>query len=371
MTLETTRGVFDRFSAVTVTNELTSPAEAILELGDDGALADLYRIFKPGEPFKVKLNGLARLSGRVEIRKHSGASGTGTKLTVTIRTKLSDAFYCSADPAVRVEKTSVKEFVLGQYAKLGYTEADFIFSKNAGIDLMTGLEKGQNPKTKIIDLAPIKVDAAKAQPTESVRSCVDRHLKRHHATHWDAPDGRIAVGRPNEDQEPHYSFRCLKGRAGQGNNVEQYERGLDWSQVPSSLWVYGGTSGKDVASSTIKGVSNDDDLIAAFNAHGHFYRPVVLQSEQAKTLAEAEAAARRERSMRSMSKDTWMIRTDGWTHWRSNGQQIPYAPDTVADIDIHTDVPGRYLCTGTQMVWSKAAGSRTTLQFVAKGVWVI
>lgn len=371
ITLESERGVFALWQSITVTNDMTTQNEAQLDLGDDGALEDFYRIIQPGELFVIRLNGRPRLAGRSEVRETMGDPSNGIRCRLIIRTRFADGFYCSADPTVRVEKTTIRDFVIGQYAKLGYTAADFVFNVGLDRDLMTGDKKGDPPSSGRRDLAPIKVDQAKPQPTESIRACVERHLKRFHCAHWEGPDGKIYIGQPDDEQAPTYYLRCRRGAAAVGNNCAKFTKKDDWSQVPSEMWVYGQSTGKDVAGATIKGVSKDDDLLAVFAKNKHFNRPVVLQNTEARDQLEAESMARRERSARSRDKDAWQTTTDGWTYWSDSGIQIPYAPNTVAEVNVFNAPVGRYLVMSTTLQQSLDQRVVTNLTMVAKGIWVV
>lgn len=368
ITLEGERGVFDRWQSISVTNDMMGLNECTLDLADDGAEAAFYRMFRPGETFVVSINGRPRLTGRSEVSE-SPITPEGTRVRLVIRTRFADAKYCSADPAVSVEKATFEAVARAQYAKLGYTKDDLVFAPGLDADLMTGVQTGS--KTPPVDLISIKVDAAKPQPTESVFQFIERHLKRIHCAHWEGPDGRLYFGRPNDEAEPVFTFTCRRGPESVRNNVGRATPKQDWSQVPSEMWVYGATTGKDIAGATIKGVSKDDDLLEVYGRTKHFYRPVVLQNSEAKDLKEAETMARRERSARSKDKDAFSIQADGWTYWTDGGDQIPYSPNRVAFVDVFNREPGNYLITATTSTMGISQRATTQLTLVAKGIWVV
>lgn len=368
ITIEGERGVFTRWQTITVTNDMMSFNECTLDVGDDGAEADFYRVIRPGELFSVSINGRPRLTGRSEVLE-SPITPEGTRVRWTIRTRFADANYCSADPSVSVEKTTFKAVCIAQYAKLGYTEADLVFAPGLDADLMTGKQTGQ--KEAPVDLISVKVDAAKPQPTESLKQFIDRHLKRIHCAHWEGPDGKIYFGRPNDEADPMFTFTCRRGPERVRNNVGRATPKQDWSQVPSELWVYGESTGKDVASAAIKGVSKDEELLEVYGRTKQFYRPVVLQNSEAKDLKEAETMARRERSARSKDKDAFSVQADGWTYWTDAGDQIPFSPNRVAFVDVFNRDPGNYLITSTTSTMGAAQRAMTMVTMVAKGIWVV
>lgn len=368
ITIEGERGVFSRWQSITVTNDMMGFNECSLDVGDDGAEAAFYRTIRPGELFVVSINGRPRLSGRSEITE-SPVTPEGTRVRWVIRTRFADAKYCSADPAVSVEKATFEAVARAQYAKLGYSGSDLVFAPGLDADLMTGKQTGS--KAEPVDFISIKVDAAKPQPTESVYQFVERHLKRIHCAHWEGPDGKIYFGRPNDAADPMFFFTCRRGPESVRNNVGRAVPKQDWSQVPSELWVYGQSTGKDVASATIKGVSRDEELLEVYSRNKQFYRPVVLQNSEAKDLKEAETMARRERSARSRDKDAFSIQADGWTSWTDAGEQIPYSPNRVAYVDVFNRDPANYLITATTSTMGITQRAMTMITCVAKGIWVV
>jgi prophage tail gpP-like protein len=367
ITIEGERGVFSRWQSITVANDIMGLNECALDLGDDGAEADFMRTIRNGELFVVKINGRPRLSGRSEVVE-APITPEGTRVRWIIRTKFADASWCSADPSVSVEKTTIKQFVIAQYARLGYAESDFVFAPGADADLMTGVAKGAGLQP---DFISAKIDAAKPQPTETVRQVVERHLKRFHMAHWEGPDGKIYVGQPNDEADPTFTFTCRRGPESVRNNCTKATSKQDWSNAVSEMWVYGQSTGKDIAGAAIKGVSKDQELLDVYERTKQFYRPVVLQNTEAKDLKEAETMARRERSARSKDKDAFTIQADAWTWWSDAGDQIPYAPNRVAFVDVFNRDPGNYLVTATTSVMSIDQRATTQLTMLAKGIWVV
>lgn len=368
ITLESERGSFSRWQSISVTNDMTGLNECVVDVGDDGAEADFYRVIRPGELFEVRCNGRPRLSGRSEVNE-SSITPEGTRVRLIIRTRFADAKYCSADPAVSIEKTTFMAVAIAQYAKLGYKASDLVFAPGLDADLMTGKQTGQREPP--VDLISIKVDAAKPQPTETVFAFIERHLKRIHCAHWEGPDGKIYFGRPNDEAAPMFVFTCRRGPESVRNNVGRATPKQDWSQALSEMWVYGESTGKDVASAAIKGVSKDDEVLEVYARNGHFYRPVVLQNSEAKDLKEAETMARRERSARSKDKDAFQIQADGWTYWTDSGEQIPYSPNRVAFVDVFNRDPANYLIVATTSAMGVTQRATTQLTMLAKGIWVV
>jgi hypothetical protein len=366
--VESEGAVFDRFQSLEVVNDIAGISEAIFEVGDDGSYADLRELVAPGREFTVYLNGHPRLRGRAEVNEVPGDTTNGVLVRLIVRTKLTDARYASAEP-VKVEGVTVKAFVLGLYSQLGFTESDFKFAEFGDVELMTG----KSGKGIVDDFEAVKIDQAKIQPPETVYAAVERHLKRFKATHWDGPLGEILVGRPNDQQRPLYRLQAKRGAPGKANNIISFTKIVDWSEVPSTVTVYGSTQGKDITASKFKAVATDEDVEAVRARTGHFYRPVIVQDQQSTSLAAAERAARRELSARIRRKDAWEVTTDGWSYWNGS-EQIPWANNTVVDIDVESlgqAACGPYLIVRVSLKLDLMGAATTSLTMVAPGVWVL
>lgn len=370
VTIESDAGSFDAFESLSIVNDIEGLTEATFAFGDESSWEALEQIIAPGEPFSVLVNGRPRMAGRAEVNDYSATVASGFLVTLTCRTKLADARYRSAEPTVRVAKTSIKDYILALYAPLGYVESDFQFSEATARDLMTGKSQGGKDA---VDLAPLQAEQAKVNPPETTYDAAERHLKRHHMTHWDGPDGKILVGAPDDTQAPLYRAICKKaGPASKGNNCGAIHRIRDWSEVAGDIAVFGTTPGREIAKTALRGAAVDLDLAAVFAKTGHFSRPVIIPSEQAKTLDAATAIAARELSARKRRKDVWELTLDGWSYWDGN-EAVVYAHNTVIDVDVEgggASARGSYLVHRVQLTYNES-GLVTQLTAVAPGVWAI
>ncbi len=357
-------GDLKNFTSMMIRNDITMPSEASFEVGDDGTWHALGDIFEPGVQFQVYINDTPRMRGRVEMNDVPLDVGAGAVVRFTVRTKLSDAMYASANQGTRVQGASVEEFVLAVYAPLGYTRADFIFLQGTSRNLITGKDAvtGAAP----VDLARIKIAEARVKPPETIYAAVDRHLRRHGFMHWDDPSGKIVVGAPADQEDPTYTFNMFRqpGRSSM-NNVLGSTRTRDWSGVPSSVNVYGRGGKRGFTRTNVGATANDFDVTVA-----GFYRPLHILAEGIRTNDLAARAAARELSSRSKRKDGFSIDVDGFSFW--NGQDLTmYAPDTVAMIN--TDVAGgnagAYYIHATTLTRDAAGGDNCSLELVKKGIW--
>lgn len=358
------RGDFAAFTSLEVTNDLTAPAEAAFEVGDDASFRTLESVLGLGSKFLVALNGNTRLTGRVEMQDVPVDAAGGASVRFVVRTKLADAWYASADPSIAVQGASLKDIVLRAYAPHGYIEADFLFRGDVSRDIMTGKSSRRHDKPFALD--KLDLQQAKVQPPETVYEFVERHLLRFHMTHWDAPDGRINVGAPNDFQDPLYSFRCLVGPAGRQNNILSAHRTRDISEAPTSISVVGMT--RLVDGGTFEKVQHkvNANLVDA----ALFHRPVFIVDPQIANRDQAFSRAMRELVQRSKKLDAWDIGIDGWSYW--DGQSAtPYGVDTVADVrvDVAGGATGPYLVHRVCLRRDPENGDVAQITTVKQGIW--
>lgn len=359
-------GVFDNFTTFEIKTELTMPSESSFEVGDDGSWESAGDLFAIGRQYQVFVNDRPRMRGRVEMNDAPLDTDAGAVVRFVVRTKLSDAMVASALQSVHVQNVSIKQFILALYKPLQYLEKDFVFAQATSRNLLTGRRTttGERPK----DLEPIKIEEARVKPGETIYAAADRHLRRHGLMHWDAPDGRIVVGVPNDTQDPTYTFNAFRDYASgktDSNNILSASRFRDWSAVPGALGVYGVGGKRDFTKSRVAAVINDLDVVRA-----GFYRPVAIVAEGIRTQELALRSAQREMSARSKRKDGFEIEVDGFSYW-DGFNSIIYAIDTVAQIN--TDVAGgnagAYYLHAVTMQQSVDKGDVTQLQLVKRGIW--
>lgn len=363
----TESGNLERFSSLEVVNDLAGQSEATFEIGDDGSWSSLASEIYPGKPYTVWLNDRIRLVGRAEVN-NVPTSDRGMVVRLTVRTRMADARYASADPSIRTKDVSIKNFVLACYAGVGLYESDFCFEAFAARDLMTGKSgKTQAP----VDLEPINAEQAKINPPETIFQAVERHLKRHHAAHWDAPDGRILVDAPDDTQSPLYRLLAKRGAASKANNVLSITRVRDWSEVASTVRVYGQSAGRVDPRKAMGGEAVQAEVDAVRASTGDFSRLVLIPTQQVRDKGAAEAQAKRELTARSKRMDAWDVLVDGWSYW-SGTEQINWATNTTVDLDCDMlgGTCGRYLIHRVRCTLNDS-GCQTQLSLLAPGLWVL
>lgn len=368
-------GIFEVFNGLSVTNDLTRPSEASFEVGNDSSFNDfIVQGMNLGALMNIWVNNRLHLSGRVEMASAPLSPENGVPMQFVVRTKLADALYASANPAVRASKgTTIKDFVLEVFSPLGYTEADFYFQQDLARDILTGKKSDGSESPVPID--DLKEEALKVNPPETIYAAADRILKRHGLMLWDAPDGKIIIGAPNDDQYPAYSFFMNTDQKGrQRNNVLNATRTRDFSQAPALLGVYGIGGKKNWRKSKVSNVQILNDVYDIQNRDGSraFYRPVLLVNEGVKTDELAERHASRELTNRSKQVDTWDMEVDGLSYW-DGSVNIPFGPDTIAEVtsELAGGPNGAYLVTKVTKSRNTQTGDTTRLTLLKRGLWVL
>jgi prophage tail gpP-like protein len=355
----------DNFNSLSISMDLTQPYEAAFELGDDGTWDAIEDKVAHGTQYKIFVNDRIKLTGRVELDDIPIDADSGAEVRFTVRTKLADAAYASADPKIRVKDTTIEEFLIKLYEPLGYTESDFVFEANVARDLLTGKDTSGKGQPLQVDLEPLKVQQARINPPETIFQAADRHLRRHGYMHWDSPDGKIVVSAPNDSQNPQYYLRINRGPDGAENNILRATRTQDWSGIPSVIGVFGRGGKRGRVYSRIGRQKFDQDVYDA-----GFVRPVMLPAEGLKTDALADHAAARELSARSKNKDAWQIEMDGLSYWHGD-YSFDWGVDTVASVssNIAGLSGGPYYIHRIVLQRDADNGDRTNLTMLAKGIW--
>jgi hypothetical protein len=358
--------VVDRATQYEICTDLTAPSAARFEMGDDGTWSVIRDALGIGARFQVSVNDKPALTGRLLTRNLAASADAGATVQVVVRTRLADAMFTAVDPKIGTKNTTLKAVVLAAFDRMQLAESDFIFRSDVARDLITGLGRGGGATP---DLAAMKEDEARPHPPETVWSFVDRHLSRFHLMMWDAPDGRIVVGAPDDLQSPSYFMTAHRGRAALTNNLLSATKTEDYEEVPAEMWVYGVGGGKDQAKSRIKFLTVDPILAAA---DPFLDRTAMVIDESITTQAQAVARARRELMRRRLASDSWVLETDGLSYW-TGSDRIAYGIDTVADVkvDVAGGSGGAYLVYQTKMSGSSSGAHTTQLTACGRGIWAL
>lgn len=355
---------FDIFNSLSVANDFMAPSEAAFEVGDDGTWAELENITGLGKKFKVFVNDRLRLTGRVELNDIPIDPSSGAVTRFCVRTLMADAMYACANPNVNVKSTSIKDFILYLWAPLGVKESDFVFNADVSRNLMTGISSdGTKPK---VALEELNEEQAKVNPPETIYQASERHLQRHGFMLWDAPDGKIVVGAPDDKQSILYQFRMF-GEASRRNmnNILSMHRIRDVSGVPGLIYMAGTGGNKDWTKSKVRGFVIQNEVEQA-----GFYRPVLIVNEGLKNDKLAQRQAEREMTNRSKRLDTWTVNVDGLSYF-DGMERYQYSIDTTAEVisSVAGGPNGAYLVTRVQLNRNVNEGDTAELTLLKRGLW--
>lgn len=363
-------GEFTAFKSVEIANDFGEVASCTLSLGDDGSWSTMERHLRPGRGIRVTCNGRLCFSGRFEADAEPVSPQNGMQIQCTARTKLSDARVAGAEPGITFRNTSLKKWLIRLFQQHGYSAQDFWFDEYTERDVATGR---RGTMKKPVDMDRINFDQLRVNPPETTWECASRILKFHHLMIWDGSDGRIIVGRPDDEQRPAYVFVCNRPPNDLQNNVLSIRPSRDWSEVPSEIWVHSNPYGRDIRKTPIKGAAADLDVLAEAARSGNFQRIVRIPNDGARNRGWAEASAKRELAARLKNKQVWDIDVDGWTWFDGSADPPGYAINTVVNVqsEVHPGVSGGYLVHRLLRKLDLDAGPTTTLTAVVKGAYAI
>ena len=352
-------GVIDNITSFAASIGLESPNECNIELGDDGSFAEIEQAVGPGARYSVRLNGRKIVSGRVEANDQPLDAQAGAVVRFTVRSWLADAWMTSADPTLTF-KGNLAEWLYALYARIGVGPDQFVFNSAASRQLRTGVRTGGSQALK---LTKLKVEEARVQPGETIYAAADRLLRRSGLMHWDGHDDTIVVGFPDNDQDPLYFLQAKRGAAGAGNNLLGLTRTRDYSSVPSYVAVHGIAPGPP--RTRIARAAVDQDAVDA-----GFMRPVHIVAEGIRNAAAAQNAAERELSARIKDKDILQTEYPGLSYLDPrSGQQIAFAPDTMASFESDTAGSGLYYVRAIELSRDAHAGDTARITGMRKGLW--
>lgn len=365
LTIESVSGgarpiVIDRATQYELVRDLTAPSEARFEMGDDGAWEALEAAIAIGARFRVAVDGRPWVTGRLLTRQLPVSDRSGATIQLTVRTRLADAMFTSCDPKITVKGAKLVDVVAAAYATLGLTAADITFLEDARRDTLSGRDdRGQRPA----DVRDLTSEEARVHPPETVHAFVERHLNRFGLTQWDARDGGIIIGAPDDSQREVWHLRM--SRQGQENNLLSANKAEDFEGVPEKLWVFGMGGGRDVSTARIRASESDSTLTGLDSP---LRRTAMVTDQGIKTQAQAEARARREMSARSRAKDAWTL---GLDYWVAPGLYEPFDVNQTVTVS----VARAGLRSATHLIWrvalrgSAEEGHTAELQTVGQGVW--
>jgi hypothetical protein len=360
---------FDAFTNAEVLTSIVRSSEASFEVGDDGSWRDLADLAALGQGFVAYVDETQRLRGRVEVLNSDLTPERSSTVRFVVRTAISDLETNEVDPGVQVQNATIKEVIEQANGRRAVAPAPqnwpprITYRGDVSRSIMTG-KRARGGKAAP-NLKPMTTQQAAPQAGELIKEFLDRHLMRHGLMIWDDYDGGLVVAAPDDEQEPIYHFRCLKGSDAVYNNCSVVGRTRDATGAPTHLSVYGKSGGKDFRRAKISAKRINEELVAA-----GFDRRMSIIEDGIKTKDMAERTAARAFAERVRKVESVSITTDGHSHEDQSGR-VSYASDTAADLIFETvgGPLGNYYVEQVLSRVSVEAGETTQLQLVRSGTW--
>jgi prophage tail gpP-like protein len=240
---------FSFWTDATISDDFLSPCQTMsLSVGVDETRFDVLTKFQIGTRFTVRVNGNPVMSGYLDSAECKRSRSSGVHLTVTGRDILSPAVDSNIDPRMQVAKEmnlvdlAMKVFAEEFHLPIIVFDDDQDDGPAKARNLSLGKPVSSKPrkgKKKARD--PMK--DLRPHPNEGGFQYFSRFAHRIGFHAWAIPDGSgVVIGTPTWDQEPAYSFKGLRGDTpgrGSMNNIEDSSAKLDYTHVPSHVFVRG------------------------------------------------------------------------------------------------------------------------------------
>ncbi len=283
---------FDFWTSATISDDFLTPCQTMsMTIGVDETRFDVISKFQIGQQFRLEVNGNPIMAGFLDSAEMSDDWSGGVSVTITGRDVLSPVVDSNINPSMQIAKEMSLDALLQKVIVEEFDLPIIIFDDANG-----GAEKARNLSTgKKINAKPKKGKKKVKDPLKDLRPHANEggfqyitrfaHRAGYHV--WAMPDGSGAViGTPTYEQPPSYTLRRLRatspGRGG-GNNIEKGSAKLDYTHVPSHVFVRG------------KGAKPGDKSkpigFAEFVAAPYF-KPFYVTDDESTTKDHADAVAR-------------------------------------------------------------------------------
>ena len=332
-------GIFDQPSAFT------------LRLGTGDLARELIAKYPNGSPFRLLVGGQPQFTGYTDGFDASDGPGA-TEVSFEGRDIL--AAICDTEIEKEESFTADTHLALVQKAIARVNlirpfEVDpplVISSNTANRNRITGqnvVAVDDSSEAELLGIAGSKGDAYVVLRThlgETLINLLRRHLDSAGLFMWAGADGNIVVGVPNSKQPPLYRFFRKRGRNPTSNVVRAHYKNSLRPRF-SEVVIYGKTTGRKYARTTVHGTYTDDEVVNAGLTKVRVLRNMdVTSTAHAEHLAKKELAACRRRGFYL----EYTVAGHSAPCLLSNNQtRAVIAPDTVAEIDDDEyDLHGRY-----------------------------
>lgn len=317
------------------------PSAFSLRLGTGDLAAQLLARYPNGSPFRLSVGGQPQFTGYTDGFTASDGPGA-TEVSFEGR----DILAAICDTEIEKEESfqadthvALVQKAIARVSLLRPFEVDppLVVSSNAanraritGTNI-TALE--DSSEKELLGIAGSKGDAYVVLRThlgETLINLLRRHLDSAGLFIWAGADGNIVVGVPNSKQQPLYRFFRKRGGNPTSNVVRATYRNSLRPRY-SEVVIYGKTTGRKYARTTVKGAYTDDEVVNAGITKIRVLRNMdVTSTAHAEHLAKKELAACRRRGF---FLEYTVAGHSAPCLLTNNRTRAVIAPDTVAEID--------------------------------------
>lgn len=352
---------FDYWTSATISDDFLTPCQTMsLSIGLDESRFDMISKFQIGTQFRIEVNGNPIMAGFLDSAEMGDDWSGGVSVTVTGRDVLSPVVDSNINPSMQIRKEMSLDDLL-----LKVLVEEFGLPMTVFDDANGGAEKARNLSTgKKISAKPKKGKRKVKDPLKDLRPHANeggfQYLVRfaHRAGYhiWAMPDGQgVVIGTPTYEQPASYTARRLRatspGRGG-GNNIEKGSAKLDYTHVPSDVYVRGKGSKPGDKSQPIG--------YAHFDAAPYF-KPFYVTDDESTSVDHANAVARFTLGKALRTSLDYRITLRGLS---DPATKAVYTVDTVIDVQDEVDGINGMMWIESRTFRKSRSGTFTDLKLI-------
>lgn len=317
------------------------PNEFSIRLGSGDLARQLLAAYPNGSPFKIVVGGQTQFQGYTDGFDASDSDG-GTEVTFEGRDILASVCDTEIEKEESFEAATHLQLVQKAIAKVNLikpfeVDPPIVISSNAANRIqITGqnvVAQSDSSEKELLQTAGSSGDTFTVLRThlgETLINLLRRHLDSAGLFIWAGASGDIVVGVPNSKQPPLYSVVRKRGSDRTSNVVSAHYRNTLKGRY-SEVVIYGKTTGRKFARTTIKGAYTDDEVVNA-----GISRVRVLRNAEVTSTAHAEHLAKKELAScrRKAFRLEYTIAGHSMPCLLTGGKtRAVVAPDTVVSVD--------------------------------------
>lgn len=318
------------------------PQTFSLQLGSDQTAFDIMRQYPKGTDFRIDINGQPQFSGYTTGNESEMAAGTGVEVVIAGEDVLGPLCDDEIEKEESFQASTHRELVEKAIAAVNLikpfeVDPPLVISSNAANrQAVTGQQVTAADDTSEAELLQIAGTAGNAfrvlrtHLAEKRINLLRRHLDAAGLFCWGGASGDVIVGVPNSNQPPLYRLVRRLGRISESNIIGHSFKD---SMKPrfSEVVMYGKTTGRKYARTTIKGGYTDDEVVAA-----GFHKVKVIRDAEITSVAHAEHLAKKELASGRRKGSVLKYHVAGHSApslVTAGATRAVFAPDTVVEIE--------------------------------------